>query len=360
MDSKERVIRTIKFQNPDRYPIIHMWLLGSFEHYGDRLKDLFETYPSDIIDVGYNSKMWGELGQTGKFIDEWGITWYKTNPYYFGQPVEYPLKKLDDLKEFKFPDPEAEWRFDSIAINKIIEENPNKFIRAYAGNLFELLQWLRGTQNFWLDLYDDDKEKIVFELINRVTNYIIKTIDLWAKYNVDEIWFMDDWGTNSQLFIHPDKWKKFFKPFYKKIIEKIHSIGKFAEFHSDGYIIDIIPDFINMGLDVLNPQHNIIGNQKVRDVCYGKICIRTDLDCQKILPFGSCDDVYGHAKEVIDVLGHPKGGLILHGKVQIDVPFRNYEAMYDAFMKYGKLGVSKQNYEHCNHVNISLIPSDIS
>ncbi|MHB1345901.1 MAG: uroporphyrinogen decarboxylase family protein [Candidatus Humimicrobiaceae bacterium] len=341
MDSKERVIRTIKFQNPDRYPLMHMWLLGSFEHYGDRLKDLFERYPPDIIDVGYNSKMWGQLGQTGKFKDEWDITWQKASPFYFGQPVEYPLKNLNELKDFKFPDPEEKGRFDSAEINKTIDENPDKFIRAYAGNLFELMQWLRGPQNLLLDLYDDKNEKFVFELIGRITDYIIKTIELWADFKVDEIWFMDDWGTNSQLFIHPKKWKKFFEPSYRKIIKKIHSIGRFAEFHSDGYIIDIIPELINMGLDVLNPQHNVIGNQKVRDVCYQKICIRTDIDCQKVLPFGSSDDVYRHVKEVIDVLGHPKGGLILHGEVQINVPFENYEAMYDAFIKYGQLGVSK-------------------
>jgi uroporphyrinogen decarboxylase len=342
MDSRERVIKTIKFRSPDRYPIMHMWLLGSFEHYGRRLKNLFELFPSDIIDVGYNSKMWGELGQTGKFTDEWGITWHKANPYYYGQPVEHPLIKLEDVKEYRFPDAEAGGRFDNTAINKIIEDNPNKFIRAYAGNLFELLQWLRGTENFLMDLYDEDKEKIVFELIDRVTGYIIKTIDIWAGYEVDEIWFMDDWGTNSQLFIHPDKWRKFFKPFYRKIIEKIHDIGKYAEFHSDGYIIDVIPDLIDMGLDVLNPQHNIIGNQKVRDLCYGKICLRTDVDCQKILPFGASEDVCKHVKEIIDVLGHPEGGLILHGEVQLNVPFENYEAMFDAFMKYGKPDSDKQ------------------
>ncbi len=66
------------------------------------------------------------------------------------------------------------------------------------------------------------------------------------------------------------------------------------------------------------------------------------MDCQKVLPFGSTDDVYKHVKEIIDVLGHPKGGLILHGEVQIDVPFRNYETMFDAFMKYGELGASIQ------------------
>ena len=79
-----------------------MWLLGSFKYYGDKLRDLYNKYPADIIDVDYNSKMWGKLGQTGKFIDEWGITWNKTNPYYVGQPIDYPLKDLSKYSKYKW------------------------------------------------------------------------------------------------------------------------------------------------------------------------------------------------------------------------------------------------------------------
>lgn len=335
MNSRERVIRAIEFKRPDKCPILHMWLLGSFKHYGKKLEALYSKYPADIIDVDYNTKMWGELGKTGKFVDEWGIVWNKVNPYYIGQPVEYPLKDLKKLKDYKFPDPKDDLRFGDKKINEVIKDNKNKFIRAYCGDLFELLQFLRGPSNLLMDFYDDSKEKVLFYLIENVTNYILETIDIWKKFEIDEIWFMDDWGTNNQLFIHIEKWRKFFKPFYRKIINKIHDYGKYAEMHSDGYIIDIIPDLIKLGLDVINPQHNVMGNNSVRDICYGKICIRTDIDCQKILPYGTINDVKKHVKEIIDTLAHPDGGLILHGEVELDVPFKNYEAMYEAFYKYG-------------------------
>jgi uroporphyrinogen decarboxylase len=337
MNSKERVIKTIEFKKPDRYPILHMWLQGSFNYYGKKLEMLYSKYPADIVDVDYNSKMWGELGQTGKFVDEWGIVWNKVNPYYIGQAVGFPLSDLNKLKEYKFPDPKDYNRFDNKGINEVIENNKNKFIRAYCGDLFELMQFLRGPADLLMDFYDESKEEAIYYLIDNITNYILETINIWERFNVDGIWFMDDWGTNDRLFIHPEKWIKFFKPFYKKIIKKIHDCGRYAEFHSDGYIIDIIPELIELGLDVINPQHNVIGNNKVRDVCYGKICIRTDVDCQKILPYGTAEDVKNHVKEIIDKLGHPEGGLILHGEVELDVPFENYEAMYESFYIYGKL-----------------------
>ena len=339
MIPRERVRRAINFEGPDRCPVLHMWLLGSFREYRGRLEELYERYPADIVDVGFVSRQWGELDQVGEFVDEWGILWSKASPNWFGQPVKGPLQELEDLTRYhehlEVPDAMAAWRFDDAEIKEVIETNPDRFIRAYAGNLFELLQWLRGPSNLWMDIYDESREHMLLELIDRITEYNLHTIERWDGYPVDGIWFMDDWGTNAQLFVHPEKWRKFFKPAYRRMIGAIHRIGRPAEMHTDGYILDVIPDLIEIGLDVLNPQHNLMGNLRVRELCWGKICVRSDVDCQKVLPHGTPEEVSAHVREIIDCFKHPDGGLILHGEVELGVPFENYEAMYKSFAEYG-------------------------
>jgi len=315
-----------------------MSLLGSSRFYGSQLDDLYGRYPPDIVDVSFRSRMWGEAGQVGEFADEFGILWKKTNPDYVGQPVRGPLEDLRMLDTYVFPDAGANGRFDAAAIEDAIAGNPERFIRAYAGHLFEPLQWLRGTTNLLMDLYDEDRARLLEDLLERMTDYVVQTVRNWRPFRVDGIWFMDDWGSNRQLLIDPQKWRTFFKPRYRRIIREIHECGWPAEMHSDGYIFPIIPDLIELGLDVLNPQHNLMGNREVRELCFGKICIRSDIDCQMVLPFASAEEVRRHVREVVRDFKHPDGGLILHGEVEIGVPFENYRAMYEEFEREGSYG----------------------
>ena len=338
MNSWERVKRAIEFENPDRMPILHMFLQGSGNEYGKELFEILEKYPSDFVDLEYNTKQWGQPGQVGEFICEWNCGWNKVNPGYVGQVVRHPFSNWDNLKTFEFPNPNANWRFDIEKIKKAINENRGKkFIRAYAGNMFELMQWLRGFNNLMLDIVQwQENENLIF-LMNKICEYNLKTIEFWAKFSeIDEIWLMDDWGTNQALMINPEIWRKLFKPYYKRMFKAIHDAGKYVEFHTDGNTKEILEDLVEIGVDILNFQHNVIGNDIVRDKIRGETCIRTDIDCQHILPYGTPEEVRQHVKDVIEHFYHPDGGIILHGEIELNVSILNYQAMFEAFWEFGK------------------------
>jgi uroporphyrinogen-III decarboxylase len=111
--------------------------------------------------------------------------------------------------------------------------------------------------------------------------------------------------------------------------------GMHVHFHSDGYIINIIPDLIDLGVKVLNCQANIIGLDVLKRRFAGTVCFRTDLDRQRTVPFGTPEDVRRHVRDVLDHLGTPKGGVIACGEIGPDTPLENIRAMYEAFMSYG-------------------------
>jgi uroporphyrinogen-III decarboxylase len=106
-------------------------------------------------------------------------------------------------------------------------------------------------------------------------------------------------------------------------------------FHSDGRINEIIPDLIEIGVDVINCQISIMGHNWVRDNMKGRVAIRTDIDRQWILPFGTETEVKEEVQRTFEACGGPEGGIIACGEISPDVPLKNIRAMYEAFVEFG-------------------------
>jgi len=155
----------------------------------------------------------------------------------------------------------------------------------------------------------------------------------WLKYDYQGLHFADDWGAQNDLMISPRIWRSFFKPVYKEMFSKVKSAGLDVWFHSDGNITKILGDLIDLGVDVLNCQSSVIGLKILHEYA-GRICFRTDLDRQKIMPYASPSRVKEHIFEVFEALGTSDGGIIACGEVSEDVPLENIRAMYEAFMEY--------------------------
>lgn len=349
MTSRERVIRAIEFRNPDRVPI-HWWHLpGAMKRHGDKLKKLYQEYPSDfgvfsevgefVPSSGYREGpghpkdrvyQWGT--DKGKHRDEWGCVWTEIYPGIMGQVTEHPLSDWKALDSYQFPDPIGWGNFEDVE-ETIRERGDEKYILTSAGSFFERLQWLRGYENLMLDLMEDRRE--VHILRDLLLEYTLRIVEKWLEFDIDGIHFTDDWGTQKSLIISPGKWRAFFKPCYAGMFDRVHQGGKHVFFHSDGYIDEIIPELIEVGVDVLNPQVTIMGTDFLAKKYGGKVCIHCDLDCQHILPRGSVQDVENHVKEMIRTFGSCGGGLIGGGEVGPDVPLSNALAMCRAYLEYG-------------------------
>ncbi|MDH3294756.1 MAG: uroporphyrinogen decarboxylase family protein, partial [Acidimicrobiia bacterium] len=160
--------------------------------------------------------------------------------------------------------------------------------------------------------------------------------------NVDIIKIGDDLGTQESLLMSPDMYRQVLKPIHADWIEfiKARTEAKLF-FHTDGDVFPLIDDFVEMGIDVLNPIQTSAGQmanlERLRDRYGSKIVFCGAIDTQRILPHGSPEDVRKEVRRVIDVLG-PGGGYMVSSvhTVMSDVPAENVLAMVDAVEEYGR------------------------
>ncbi len=291
--SRELVHRALKFARPERVPR-DLWVLPWAAHrYPDMLKKLEAKFPSDIVNAPAfllkQLKLIGSIYDKGEYFDEWGCRFVNVQRGVYGK-IKEPLVKgenWNELDKIKVP-----YEVTELDVDKINEfcDNTDKFVLAtvYSPRLFERLQFIRGTEQLFRDLIM--KPEGLFEVIEKVHQYDLKWFEAWGETDVDGLFFMDDWGSQNSLMINPTLWVEMFKPKYKKYIEIIHKYGKKAFMHSDGYILDIIPHLIELGLDALNSQMFCMGLDRLSQF-RGKLTFWGELDRQQLLSSGTLDDI---------------------------------------------------------------------
>ena len=340
MRSRERVIRAIEFKEPDRVPITHATLPGAFLRYGEALEELYARYPSDVLDVG--SATFGEYGsQKGvPSRDPWGSLWVRYTDEHKGQVVFHPLRDWEKLADYEPPDTASETVI--ARIKKKLEENRGeKYTLADGDTLWQRMFYLHG---YWETLEDLllYPERCA-ELRDMILSVMVRRVEKLCQLDsLDGVHFRDDWGTQQALMISPALWREFFKPAYVRLFSLVRNAGKHVWFHSDGVIDAIIPDLLEIGVQVLNPQVEVMGRERVAVLCAGKVCIQADVDRQQLLPFGTPEEVRAAVRADIDTFGRFGGGYIGRGEVASDVPLENVEALLDELVRYGDYQKTKE------------------
>lgn len=176
---------------------------------------------------------------------------------------------------------------------------------------------------------------------------------------VDGIIAIEDLGVQDRLIINPNMWRSIFKPRMAKIIEAAHQRGLHVISHTCGYILEIIEDMIEIGLDVIqiDLQDNM-GIEKLAERYAGRICFFCPVDIQTTLPYDDFEKIEGKAKHLIEAFGSNNGGFMAKTYPQpeaINIPEKNNQCMCDAFKKYGKYSLENAG----KLINIGLKPEDI-
>jgi uroporphyrinogen-III decarboxylase len=196
---------------------------------------------------------------------------------------------------------------------------------------FERLQFLRGSENLFMDIAYDTAE--LHQLLEIVHEYYLKDIESWCQTAVDGIMFMDDWGTNDRLLINPSRWRELFKPLYKAYCDRIHAAGKFAFFHTDGCTEAIYGDFVEIGIDAINSQLFTMNIEALARQYKGKITFWGEIDRQYALPFGTPDEVRAAVMRVRRALDDGTGGVIAQCEWGKDNPRQNIEAVFQTWLE---------------------------
>lgn len=327
LTSRERVIRTLRFEGVDR-PARDVWLLpAAFFGREKELQAILDQYPSDFGPSGYKDPAdESPLYEPGEWTDHWGSRWVNIQAGMIGE-VKYPA--IDDWSKL------AHWKPPYHLLGKGFEEvnrtcaASDKFILLGCPRPFERLQFVRGPENAYMDLAWGVKE--VFILLDMIHDYYMRHLEYVVKTDVDGIFFMDDWGSERALLISPAMWVEYFKPLYKDYCDLAHAHGKFAFMHSDGYIMDLYEHLIEIGVDAINSQLFVMPIEEIGRRFKGRITFWGELDRQYVLPFGTPDDVRAAVERVKRALWDDRGGCIGQAEFNKGYPLENIRAFFEAW-----------------------------
>lgn len=289
--SRELVHQTLRFQNPPRAPR-QLWVLPwAAIHHPKDLASIQLEFPDDIGGVSGHlrefPKTHGNPYEVGEFVDEWGSISHNIQPGVIGE-VKIPLigDWEQDAGRVHIP---AEWlTLDRDLINRDCDATDRFVMAGCCPRPFEQMQFLRGSENLYVDLAQQQQQMMRF--LHKMHAFYCDLLTAWAKTNVDALMFMDDWGSQRQLLIRPALWRDLFKPLYRDYAQIAHSHGKRIFMHSDGHILAIYPELVELGIDAVNSQLFCMGIENL-EAYAGKITFWGEIDRQNLLPNGSVEDI---------------------------------------------------------------------
>ena len=340
MTSRELVKETLEFKNTAGRAPRQLWALSwawMFEK--DAFDKILAKYEWDIGAPAVTFKersaaAYGNLDLKGEGADDWGCIFTNAQDGIVGE-VKHPLvaeedEEWADTSRIHIPE---EWlSFDVEQVNEQCRKSDKFMLAAACPRPFEQLQFIRGTENLYIDLMM--RPKGLFDFLEKMHDFYCRLLTKWAKTEVDALNFMDDWGTQKSLLISPGLWREIFKPMYRDYINIAHAHGKKIFMHSDGYTLEIIPDLIELGLDALNTQIFCMGPEKLAPF-KGKITFWGEICRQNILPYATADEVEKAVKSVYDNLWSD-GGCIAQCEYGPGARAENVDAVFAAWDKFTK------------------------
>jgi uroporphyrinogen decarboxylase len=282
--------------------------------------------------------------------DQWGTVWRRPEGTTCYSIVSYPLRDatLEDLADYPWPDGTEPGRVAGLAekTRRLREETPYAILGEVSGHILERAQMIRGFDTFLLDLAL--QPAFAEELLDRILDVeigIVSTfLDAVGPY-LDVIAFKDDIGMQGGPLISPAMFRRFIKPRVKKLIEAIQTRTKAKIwFHSCGSAYYAIPDLIELGIDVLNPVQVMARDMdpaRLKREFGRNLSFWGAIDTQRVLPFGTPDEVIAEVKQRLRELA-PGGGYVLASvhNIEADVPGENVWAMFQAAQTWGRYPLS--------------------
>lgn len=331
MTGRQRVLRTLEFDRPDRAPR-DLWLIPRARIiHGDALIDGFiKRWPSDFTQCSAGKppsrRAKGNLTDPGLSTDEWGCIFENVLPGVMGEVKQPILDDYNKLDQIQAPTEFLDLDFEKI---NAFCRSSDKFIFASGwARPFERIQFIRGTENVLMDLAEESDG--LAQLIRLVHDFFLKQYELWATTEVDALAMLDDWGSQRSLLISPAQWRRLFKPLYAQYVSVAHAKGKQFFMHSDGYIQDIIPDLVEIGVDALNSQLFCMDIEEIGKMGAGRMTFWGESDRQNILPYASVDEARDAVRRVHRNLWR-NGGCVAQFEFTPDTKPANAEAVYQTW-----------------------------
>lgn len=371
MTPRERVLTALGHKEPDRVPLDLGGLSTTIEtdpyqelkeHLGitsetklflrdhvDPPEELLEEFQIDTryVRIGRPQRFKVQIDADNSYLDEWGTRWRKPESSLYWDPVDWPLKNaaIEDLETYAWPDPDDPGRTEGLRerARQLREETDYAIVADMPVlGVFETAGvCLRGIERFMMDLVLDKPfaEALLNKLVDLHVELYGRYLDAVGEY-IDVIVVSDDLGGEHAPLISPEIYREMVKPAQKRLWQFIKSRTKAYLFmHTCGSVYRLIPDLIELGVDTLNPIQvaaKDMDTKRLKKEFGDRLAFWGGVDTQKVLPYGSPQDVEEEVKKRIADLA-PGGGYILTAvhNIQAGVNPENICTMYDAAREYG-------------------------
>lgn len=293
------------------------------QHYG---KNELEAVLNDhFVCLGSPTGFFEDIGNEC-VRDVFGVVWDRRVDKDIGI-VTAPVLSGPTLEHYRFPDPCDNRFFDDIESK--IDRHPDGWRVFMLGfSLYERAWTLRGMENLMMDFYDHPD--FVRRLLDAIADYNIAQIMKAMQYDIDAVYFGDDWGQQHGLQMGPAIWRQFIYPVLKRMYAAVRSNGKYVMIHSCGDVDELFDDLISIGLNCFNPfQPEVMDTKMLLKKYHRRLAFHGGLSTQKTLPYGSIEDVRIQTEELLQ--SGLNGGYIFSPAhaVEGDVPVENMVAFIE-------------------------------
>jgi len=302
MTSREIIRRVLEYDHPPRIGMTFTDYEGQV-----RLNDLSGMGPTP--DPKFSGDTWEDDGAGGEtYTDEWGCLWRRIRGRTDkGEVRQAPIQDWTDLDTYQPPSLDDPSRYEHCA--QVREQHPDKYLLGgIPGCAFNRARYLRGMDQYLYDCAASPEQ--VRRLNQMVNDLVLAQVDIYADLGADGVVFCEDWGTEDRLLVSPRMWEEIFKPDFERLIYRAHQKGLTVWMHSCGYVMDIIPLLVGLGLDVFQFDQPELGGLDFLAEFSGRVTYWCPADIQKILPTGDRALIESRAREMIRQLGGQGGGFI--------------------------------------------------
>jgi uroporphyrinogen decarboxylase len=338
---KQQVIAQIHHQETDRIPYTLTWEDETIaerldQHYGSTawrglVDSAIRQVDRPTAGMGYGEKP-GE--QPNTVMDVYGCTWQldKLPPHQLDAPLKKP-----SLEGYVFPDVESCFDPDwEERVRRQIEAQKDYFIVCSFGRgLFERSWTLRGFENSMMDAaaYPDFYD----ELIEQITRHHMAVLERVLKLPLDGFKFNDDWGYQEGVLLGAKRWRKILKPRLARLYAQVHAAGKYVLSHCCGSIAEILPDLIEIGLDVyesVQPEARNNSPYELKRQFGDKITFWGGLGSQSTIAFGTPDEIHAEVSRLCREMGKGGGYILGPAKpLRPETPVENAAAVVESFVR---------------------------
>ncbi len=349
MTPRERVLEAIHCGNPDKCPKQASFTPAVYEEFKRRTghTDPAEYFGMEVRYVGF--RLPNELPDRSRWLQKMPPQTFLVDPiygtmaipagYYHFHGYVFPLQDAEtiaDIEAYPFADifrPECHEHLEGEV--KACHEK-GYFVTGFAGHIFETSWQLMGMERFLEGMLTEPA--LVEALLERITELNCFRARRLAEAGVDMLQVGDDVGMQTGLMMHPNVWRKFLKPRLKRVIDAAKAVRPDLPvwYHSDGNIMAIVDDLIEIGVTVLNPvQPECMDVVEVERRWGDKLAFWGTIGTQSVMPFGTPEDVRREVKRMIDLFAP---GLVLAPthKLEPDVPWENIVAFFEAVEEFGR------------------------